>query len=464
MPDTSPHTESRWIDDWNPEDARFWETRGKAIAKRNLFWSIFAEHIGFSVWLLWSVAATRLKSMGFHFTTEQLFNLIALPGLVGCLARFPYAFAVAKVGGRNWTIISVLSLTIPTVALATFVNRPDTPYWVMVVAAASAGLGGGNFASSMANISFFFPDKEKGYALGLNAAGGNIGVCTVQFLVPLLIGWSWVNLGILSPHGGIYLANAGIVWWPLIAIATFGAVRSMNNLTSARASLRDQFAATSRKHTWIMSWLYIGTFGSFIGYSAAFPLLLRTQFPEHTLSLAFLGPLLGSLARPIGGKLADRLGGARTTLWTFVAMGLAALGAMHFVDTRSYLGFLGAFLLLFITSGVGNGTTFRMIPVIFRNEKAREVEGLGFEARETAIQAARRESATVLGFVSAIGAVGGYFVPRAFGISLKATGSAEAAFAGFVAFYATCGVVTWVVYVRRRMPASSLAAAVEAQV
>jgi NNP family nitrate/nitrite transporter-like MFS transporter len=453
MTETSPHIESKWLTDWDPEDRAFWESRGKRIARRNLIWSILAEHLGFSVWLLWSVVATKLPSVGFHFTTEQLFNLVALPGLVGCIARFPYAFAVPRFGGRNWTIVSVLLLLVPTTALALLVNRPDSPYWLIALAAASAGLGGGNFASSMANISFFYPDREKGYALGLNAAGGNIGVCSVQLLVPALLGYSWISLGLLPARGGMYLANAGLMWMPLLALATYGAVRRMNNLTSARASLRDQFAATGRKHTWIMSWLYIGTFGSFIGYSAAFPLLLKTQFPEHAANLAFLGPLVGSLARPLGGKLADRLGGTRMTLWTFVAMGLAAALAVHFVAAHSFAGFLLAFLALFVTAGVGNGTTFRMIPVIFRNEKLRLAASRGPVAREEAIKAARVESATVLGFVSAIGACGGYVVPRALGASIQATGSAAAAFSAFVAFYVSCVAVTWVFYIRGKAEA-----------
>src|SRR5262249_6860498 len=168
-----------WISDWNPEDERFWESKGKFIARRNLIWSIFAEHLGFSIWLLWSIVATKLPQAGFPYTTDQLFQLVALPGLIGSLIRFPYAFAVTTFGGRNWTIFSAAVLFIPTLALAYFVTQPDTPFWLMLLVAATAGLGGGNFASSMANISFFYPDRMKGWALGLNAAGGNIGVSGV---------------------------------------------------------------------------------------------------------------------------------------------------------------------------------------------------------------------------------------------------------------------------------------------
>ena len=242
---------SSWISDWNPEDETFWESQGKFIARRNLIWSILAEHLGFSIWLIWSIVATKLPQVGFHYTTDQLFQLVALPGLIGSLMRFPYTFAVPRFGGRNWTIASVALLLIPTTALAYFVTRPATPIWLMLLAAASAGLGGGNFASSMANISFFYPDRIKGWALGLNAAGGNIGVSAVQLLTPVLIGFGGVNLYLAQPQGsaGLYLPNAGLMWLPLIAIAVFGAHRFMNNLTSARSTFGNQLIIVKRKHT-----------------------------------------------------------------------------------------------------------------------------------------------------------------------------------------------------------------------
>src|SRR5882724_2501888 len=248
-----------WIDEWHPDDASFWAKTGKKVAWRNLGWSILAENIGFSIWLVWSVVAARLKQVGFHYTTDQLFQLVAIPGLVGALMRFPYTFAVPKFGGRNWTVISALLLFIPTLSLIYFVNQPDTPFWLMAVAAATAGLGGGNFSSSMANISFFFPDKEKGFALGLNAAGGNIGVSTVQLLIPLVLAWPILNLYQGTPRGPahIYLQNAGLFWMPFIAIAVLGAALFMNSLSSARSTFKDQVVVTRRKHTWVMAWLYI---------------------------------------------------------------------------------------------------------------------------------------------------------------------------------------------------------------
>ncbi|HZP99868.1 MAG TPA: MFS transporter [Reyranella sp.] len=438
-----------WIADWNPEDTTFWESKGKAIARRNLIYSIVAEHVGFSVWQIWSIVATNLAQAGFRYTTAELFQLVALPGLIGALMRFPYTFAVPRFGGRNWTIVSAALLLVPTCLLAYFVTRPDTPFETMLLVAATAGLGGGNFASSMANISFFYPDRMKGWALGLNAAGGNIGVSTVQLLAPILMGFGIFNLYLATPvAGGIFLQNAGLMWLPLIVFAIWGSARYMNNLANARSTFADQLAVTKRKHTWVMSWLYIGTFGSFIGYSAAFPLLIKTQFPGVTVVIAFLGPLVGSVARPFGGLLADRIGGARVTLWNFVVMAAATLGVMYAIEIKSFPAFLVMFLALFVTTGVGNGSTFRMIPSIFREQKLRGAIGTGDERRAAAIKAAATESAAVIGFTSAIGACGGYLIPRSFGASIAATGGPYLALEGFLLFYVSCIALTWWFYRR----------------
>ena len=439
-----------WISHWDPEDEKYWESKGKFIARRNLIWSIVAEHLGFSIWLLWSIVATKLPQAGFHYTTDQLFQLVALPGLIGSLMRFPYTFAVTAFGGRNWTIISASVLFIPTIALAYFVTQPDTPFWVMLLVAATAGLGGGNFASSMANISFFYPDRMKGWALGLNAAGGNIGVSSVQLLTPILMGVGLINLYQATPGpGGLYLQNAGLMWLLPLAIAVLGAVFFMNNLTSARASLKDQFAIVRRKHTWIMSYIYVGTFGSFIGYSAAFPLLIKTQFPTVTIGIAFLGPLVGSLSRPLGGLLADKVGGAIVTFWNFIAMAAATVGVMHFVGIKDFAGFLAMFLILFVATGIGNGSTYRMIPSIFREENLRKARGSGEAGRALALNTAKIESAAALGFIGAIGACGGYLIPRGFGASIEATGGPHLALEIYLAFYVTCLALTWWYYLRR---------------
>jgi NNP family nitrate/nitrite transporter-like MFS transporter len=439
-----------WIADWRPDDAKFWESTGKSIARRNLIWSIVAEHIGFSIWLTWSIVATKLPQAGFHFTTDQLFELVALPGLIGSLMRFPYTFAVTTFGGRNWTIFSASVLFIPTIALAYFVTRPDTPYAVMLAVAALAGLGGGNFASSMTNISFFYPDRMKGWALGLNAAGGNIGVSSVQLLTPIVMGLGIVNLYQGAPSaGGVYLQNAGLMWLLPLAIAVFGAVFFMNNLTTARSTFKDQLAIVGRKHTWIMSIIYIGTFGSFIGYSAAFPLLIKTQFPAISVGIAFLGPLVGSLSRPLGGLLADKVGGAIVTFWNFIAMGAATIGVIYFVDAKEFNGFLAMFLVLFITTGIGNGSTYRMIPSIFREEKLRQAKGAGEAGRALALSAAGIESGAALGFIGALGACGGYLIPRGFGASIAVTGGPHLALEFYLVFYAVCLALTWWFYLRK---------------
>jgi MFS transporter, NNP family, nitrate/nitrite transporter len=452
-----------WLSEWNPEDENFWKSKGKAIANRNLIWSIVAEHLGFSIWLIWSIVATKLPQAGFHYTTDQLFQLVALPGLIGSLMRFPYTFAVTTFGGRNWTIFSAAVLFIPTLALAYFVTQPDTPFWLMLLVAATAGLGGGNFASSMANISFFYPDRIKGWALGLNAAGGNIGVSGVQLLTPLLLGFGLISLYQATPTAeGLYLQNAGLMWILPLVIALIGAFFFMNNLTSARSTFKDQLAIVGRKHTWIMSYIYIGTFGSFIGYSAAFPLLIKTQFPAVTVAIAFLGPLVGSLSRPLGGLLADKIGGAKVTFWNFIAMGAATIGVMYFVDIKGFAGFLTMFLILFVTTGVGNGSTYRMIPSIFREEKLKEARGSGETGRALALKAAGIEAAAALGFIGAIGACGGYLIPRGFGASIAATGAPHLALEVFLAFYVTCIALTWWYYLRKSllvMRAPSLAAA-----
>jgi NNP family nitrate/nitrite transporter-like MFS transporter len=457
--------DSTWIADWNPEDDRFWKTEGKAIAQRNLIWSIVAEHIGFSIWLIWSIVATKLPQAGFHYSTDQLFQLVALPGLIGALMRFPYTFAVTAFGGRNWTIFSASVLFVPTIALAYFVTQPDTPFWAMALVASIAGLGGGNFASSMANISFFYPDRMKGWALGLNAAGGNIGVSSVQLLTPILLGVGLVNLDLATPGvGGIYLQNAGLMWIVPLVIAVIGAFLFMNNLTNARSTFKDQLAIVGRKHTWIMSYIYIGTFGSFIGYSAAFPLLIKTQFPAVTVAIAFLGPLVGSLSRPFGGLLADKIGGAIVTFWNFIAMGAATIGVMYFVNVKDFAGFLVMFLILFVATGIGNGSTYRMIPSIFREEKLREAKGGGEAGRLAALKGASIESAAALGFIGAIGACGGYLIPRGFGASIAATGGPHVALAIYLAFYATCVGLTWWFYLRRGRAASAATSLAQARV
>jgi MFS transporter, NNP family, nitrate/nitrite transporter len=436
------HRTGRWIEHWEPEDEQFWATTGRQVARRNLIFSIFAEHLGFSMWLLWSVVVVSLPKAGFDFSVDQLFWLVAVPNLVGSFMRLPYTTAVAKFGGRNWTVVSALLLLIPTTLLAYCVTHPGTSYGMFLVAAAAAGFGGGNFASSMANISFFYPERKKGTALGLNAAGGNLGVSVVQLLVPIVIG-----IGV-----GIHLEYAAYFWMPFIVLAAFFAWRFMDNLETSQARLRDQLVIAKRKHTWVMSVLYIGTFGSFIGYSAAFPLLIKTQFPDvKATSFAFLGALVGSLSRPVGGWLSDKVGGAKVTAINFVVMGLGVLGVWQAVRAESFAAFLASFLLLFVTAGIGNGSTYRMIPAIFRAESVKGVDRTDEPAYAAALRAGRLEAAAVIGFAGAVGAFGGFLIARGFGMSIAETGGVGFALACFAAFYVLCLGLTWWYYLRQRV-------------
>jgi len=427
---------STWIDHWDPEDATFWHDGGRRIARRNLYPSIFAEFLGFAVWASWSIVVPQLAAVGFVLTVDQQFWLIAIPSLVGATLRVPYTFAVPRFGGRNWTIISALLLLLPASALAFVVSRPgSTPFWMLLAVAALAGLGGGNFASSMANISFFYPEAEKGKALGLNAAGGNLGTAAVQFAVPLVI----------VSAAGLQLARAGLMFIPLILLAAFLASRFMSNLTFAKADYRAFGAAVHNRHTWIISFLYIGTFGSFIGYAGAFPTLLKTQFPEVTIAIAFLGALVGSLARPVGGILADRWGGARVTIAGFAVMAVAASGAVMALRAGSFPLFLGSFLVLFVASGAGNGATYRMIPAVFR---------FGATTADRAVKA-RKAAAGCIGIAGAVGALGGFLIPRGFAISNSVAGSLQPALWAFVGIYLVMGATTWAVYRRRGAPLSA---------
>jgi len=421
---------------WEPEDESFWAARGRRIARRNLAFSIFAEHLGFSVWLLWSVVVVALPAETFPYTVDQKFWLVALPNLVGALMRLPYTFAITRFGGRNWTVVSAVLLLIPVCALCWGVTHPGTPYWLMLVFAASAGFGGGNFASSMANISFFYPEREKGTALGINAAGGNLGTSVVQLVVPLVVA------------GG--LVYAGLMWVPLVVAAAVCAYLYMDNLTVSRSPFREQLATVRRVHTWVMSFLYIGTFGSFIGYSAAFPLVLKTQFPDASTKIAFTGALVGSLARPVGGWLSDRVGGARVTAAVFVALGLGALAVIYAVGAGSFTGFLISFLVLFAAAGAGNGSTYRMIPAIFLAKADAAAAAKPDDVQAIRLRG-RREGAAALGIAGAVGAMGGFYLPRAIADSMNATGGIAAAFLAFLAVYALCLGITWWCYLRRRV-------------
>jgi len=446
---------SRVLQDWRPEDDEFWEGEGRAIARRNLWISIPALLLAFSVWMVWSVVVAKLPLIGFDYTTNQLFWLAALPGLSGPTLRIFYSFMVPIFGGRLWTTITTASLLIPAVGIGVAVQNPDSPYWLFMVLALLCGFGGGNFASSMSNISFFFPKAQKGNALALNAGLGNTGVSVMQFLVPVVI-----TIGVFGAIGGdaqiyvedgvqkeIWLQNAGYIWVPFLIISTLAAWFGMNDIASASASFKEQSIIFKRKHNWIMSWLYTGTFGSFIGYSAGFPLLMKIQFPDvNTLSYAFLGPLIGALSRAATGWISDKYGGGRVTFWTFVLMIPAVGGVLLFLSTGTFWGFFAMFMALFFLTGVGNASTFQMIPVIMGKDMNRLFPGADPATKQ---RQSEKESAAIIGFTSAIAAYGAFLIPKAYGTSIDATGGPEAALWLFMAFYLSCAAVTYFFYTRR---------------
>ncbi len=492
-PPTEPGSRSRrgrWIDHWEPEDPQFWERTGKRVARRNLAFSIFAEHLGFSVWVLWSVVVLNLSNAGFGggaaFTPSELFWLTALPNLVGSALRIPYTFAVPRFGGRVWTAISAALLLVPTSALAAMVHfdfvreqSHDTQFALLLVIAALAGFGGGNFSSSMANISFFYPEKRKGLALGLNAAGGNLGVAVVQLVTPLVIIVGVPYAVAKNPVHPVHLAYAGLMWMPFIIAAVVCAWFWMDSLTMAKADTGSYSACLRHSHTWIMSVLYIGTFGSFIGFSFALPLVIKLTFPEflaqnpfigtYLAGLGFLGALIGSVTRPLGGWLSDRVGGAKVTLAVFLAMAAFTGLAVHGVNQRSFGTFFTSYMVIFALSGAGNGSTYRMIPVIFGALGRREVATRATDPTETALRY-KRMAAAVIGIAGAIGAFGGFLVQQVFRVASLPVGSAvsaaktaeakvaaaaehatwsTAALGIFIGAYLVFAAITWFFYLRR---------------
>ncbi len=449
---------------WEPENTSFWQESGSRIANRNLWISIPALMLAFSVWMLWSVVVVNLDKAGFQLSKNQMFWLTALPALSGATLRIFYSFLVPIFGGRKWTAISTASLLIPAFGMGFALRDPSTDFPTLLILALLCGLGGGNFSSSMANISFFFPKAKKGLATGLNAGIGNLGVSVVQFVVPLVI--SSAVLGTLGGEGhtyvkngaehSIWLQNAGFVWVPFILLASIAAWFGMNDIADAKASFADQAVIFKRQHNWLMCWLYIGTFGSFIGFSAGLAMLTKSQFPDvNPTQYAFLGPLVGALARPIGGWVSDKLGGALVTLLTFGGMVLAVFGVLHFLPHAGvggdFKGFLSMFIVLFALTGIGNGSTFRMIPVIFLTERQRAA-GKDANAQKQAVLDGNKEAAAVLGFSGAIGAYGGFFIPKSFGTSIELTGGVDAALYVFICFYISCILITWWFYARKNAP------------
>jgi len=523
------------LKNWNIEDEGYWASTGKAIATRNLWISIPSLLCGFAVWLYWGIITVQMINLGFAFEQSQLFTLSAIAGLTGATLRIPSTFFIRIAGGRNTIVFTTALLMIPAIGAGMALQNPDTPLWQFQILAFLSGIGGGNFSSSMSNISFFYPKKIQGYALGMNAGLGNFGVTTMQIVIPLvmtfglfggesrtLVNTSGTLIGKIPAGTETYIQNAGLVWLlALVPLAIIGWI-GMNNIRDEHVSpnipnplgafatitgmlfigfvtaafglwlllpasvggsgwmvskwlvlpivialtvlglrmipgavgqnLSRQYKIFGNKHTWAMTVIYTMTFGSFIGYSAALALTIKVVFGfshidvdgvlthdtvnpngPSALMFAWMGPFIGALIRPIGGMMADKLGGARVTQWISIVMVASALGVAYFIQAayasatpeQYFYPFLGLFLILFAATGIGNGSTFRTIAVVFNKEQA----------------------GPVLGWTAAVAAYGAFIIPKVFGEQLKA-GTPEYALYGFAIFYGVCIAINWWFYMR----------------
>lgn len=524
---------------WNIEDESYWSSTGKAIATRNLWISIPSLLCGFAVWLYWGIITVQMLNLGFAFEKSELFTLGAIAGLTGATLRIPSTFFIRIAGGRNTIVFTTALLIIPAAGAGLALQDPDTPLWYFQILAFLSGIGGGNFSSSMSNISFFYPKKVQGYALGMNAGLGNFGVTTMQILIPLamtmglfggesrtLVNTSGTLIGKIPAGTETYIQNAGLIWLVfLIPLAIIGWM-GMNNIRDEHVSpdipnplgafatitgmlligfataafglwlllpgtqaglptsgfvvskwivlpivialtvlglkmipgavgqnLSRQYRIFGNKHTWAMTIIYTMTFGSFIGYSAALALTIKVVFGfshvvgadgvmthdvvnpngPSALMFAWMGPFIGALIRPIGGMWADKVGGAKVTQIISVVMVASALGVAYFIQQayssatpeQYFYPFLGLFLLLFAATGIGNGSTFRTIAIVFNKEQA----------------------GPALGWTAAVAAYGAFIIPKVFGEQLKA-GTPEYALYGFAIFYAVCILINWWFYLR----------------
>ena len=418
---------------WNPEDAGFWEKYGKRIATQNLYTSTWALVLSFVAWTLWATIAAKLKFIGFNFSDEQIFTLAALPGLVGATGRLFYTYLPGLIGGRNSTFITTALLLLPLFGLGRALQDPTTSYETFVLLVSFIGIAGANFSASMANIGFFFPKANKGFALGINAGIGNLGVSLIYLTAPILLGWNLSSLfgeGVPGPDGMMYVQNVCYFWTIPTALTLVLVWLFMDNLPLPKQSPKSMMSIFGNKHTWLMCWIYTCGFGSFIGFSAALGLLVAKEFPEMPVSYAaFLGPFIGAGIRPVGGLLADKMdSGSRVTLISLFVMLGASFLVLFGVEAHRFPVFFGAFLLLFLTTGFINGASFRMIPYIFNNPF---------------------HSSLVTGFTAAIAAYGAFFIPKLFGFAYANYGVVAPAFYILIAFTVSTIVITWYFYDRK---------------
>ncbi|EYT56952.1 major facilitator transporter [Dietzia sp. UCD-THP] len=455
---------SHVIENWDPEDDAQWESGGRKTAMRNLYWSVFAEHVGFSVWTLFAVMVLFMPQDVYGLDAPDKFLVSAVVTLTGAFLRIPYTLATATFGGRNWTMFSAFVLLIPAVGMLWIMANPGQPLWMYLVVGAVAGLGGANFASSMTNINAFFPQREKGWALGLNAGGGNLGVATIQIVGLIVIALA----GNRSPHWviGVYIV--------LLVIAGIGAALKMDNLAHQTVDVQSMKDMTRDKDGWVLSLLYIGTFGSFIGFAFAFGQMLTMTFTGngqdpaqaalHAAQITFLGPLLGSLTRMAGGRLSDRFGGARVTFAVFCGMAVTTVALVVTSNIQAsndgrlsggaLVLFFAAFLTLFGLTGVGNASVYKMIPSVF--EARSHTLGLDEAARTSW---SRAHAGALIGVAGAVGAFGGFLINMTLRTSYQSSGAATSAFVVFMVFYVVAAIITRVVYMRASAGVDSVAAA-----
>jgi len=421
---------------WDPEDTEFWNQEGKRHALRNLWISIPCLLLAFSVWVFWSMIIVNMDKFGFPWSKTELLVLPATAGLWGAIARIPYTFLASMFGGKNVCVFTTAIMIIPCWLAGNALQDPTTPLSTFTFYAMLSGFGGGAFSASMSNINFFFPKREAGTVLGLNAGLGNLGVSVAQFLIPAVIFMPlFGTLGggaSATVDGGkiMYLQNATYVWMPLLALCTLAAFIGMDNLQTAKQSFGQMAVIFKRKHTWIMTILYTMTFGSFIGFSFSFPQLIKIAFdPELAMQFAFVGALIGSLIRPVGGWLSDKFSSAKITLMITAVLMVAPLGVLYFTaaETANFTGYMVMFLVLFAASGIGNGSTFKMISSIFP----------------------AKEAGPVLGWTAAVAAFGAWAIPNLFKWSIDTCGDASLAFYSLMAFYVLCFVLCWWYYARK---------------
>jgi NNP family nitrate/nitrite transporter-like MFS transporter len=430
-----PSARFRTLEHWEPENEAFWESTGKRLAWRTLRITTASLTMAFSVWFLVSVIAVKLNDVGFGLSTTQLFWLTAMPGLAGGTLRIVHTFLVPIAGTRLVVSVSTILLLVPLAGWFVAVQHPDTPYWVLLALACLVGLGGGNFSSFMPSTSLFFPKRLQGTALGLQAGIGNFGVSLVQFVTPWVIGFAIVGSAQVSKKGGeLWLQNAALVWMPFVLVFAILAWLRLESIP-VRANFREQTDIFHNKHTWLMTSLYIMTFGSFAGFSATFPLMIKKLYGDFDgapkpLSYAFIGPLVGSLARVAAGPLADRFGGARLTMVSAVGLLTCTIGVCFFVtptSTADFPGFVGFMLGIFLFTGVGNASTFKQMPSIFPP----------------------RQAGGVIGWTASIAAYGPFLYAVGIAFMIDETGDPVPFFAGLAVFYAVNIAINWWYYLRR---------------